>query len=187
MHIKYVNSYKREDLYRLYSEDMTSEKEKIPYLNKAIIFKLKKMFTKTNTIGMYLNDNIVCELDKKGNLLIKLQFKELTDIESIVSIIRERINPIIKRLNKIVIESGYKLNLFEDMTKENIELLDCKYKLLTKIKYEMKIKHYIACMSNLFSVFEDKQSIHMRYKKVKYFNEMSAKEAHIIELINKQV
>ena len=87
--IKYVNDYKREDLFRLYSEQISVNKEKIPLLEKALIFRLKKEFTKTNTIGLYLNNNITCEIDNHANITIKVLFAELTSLKDVELVIKQ--------------------------------------------------------------------------------------------------
>ena len=185
--IKYVNDYKREDLFRLYSEQVSVNKEKIPLLEKALIFRLKKEFTKTNTIGLYLNNNITCEIDNHANITIKVQFSELTSLEDVELVIKQHVNILIKKLNKILTESGYKIRLFNSLRDDNIEILDCDYRYLTNVEYEVRINKYIACISNLFSLFENKGVSHLRYKKVQNFNNVSAKEAHMIELMSKEI
>ena len=53
--IKFNPETRQENIYRLYTEQMTVDGRKIPFLNKAIIFKLIKNIGKSRSVAVYTN------------------------------------------------------------------------------------------------------------------------------------
>ena len=75
--IKFNPETRQENIYRLYTDQMTSDGQKIPYLNKAIIFKLVKGIGKGKSVAVYTNIiidkiqyNIICEFADNGSITI---------------------------------------------------------------------------------------------------------------------
>ena len=53
--IKYNPETRQENIYRLYTEQLTLDGRKIPFLNKAVIFKLMKNIGKGRSVDVYTN------------------------------------------------------------------------------------------------------------------------------------
>ena len=86
--IKFNPETRQENIYRLYTEQLTSDGRKIPFLNKAIIFKLIKNIGKGKSVAVYTNIMfkgvqyyIACEFADNGSITIF----PLTDFENPVS------------------------------------------------------------------------------------------------------
>jgi hypothetical protein len=56
--IKYNPSTRQENVYRLYADKNAVDGRKIPYLKKAIIFKLTRSIGKTKSVTVYIEYKI---------------------------------------------------------------------------------------------------------------------------------
>ena len=110
-------------------------------------------------------------------------------IEEIEEQIRLYINPILQIIQNYLKDSGIKYNLFKSLYEDNVEIIEIVYESKYEISKQIKVSPYLSCLSLLFNVIQEKSSdkggIQMRYKKVSDYNEMSAIEAFITEVINK--
>ena len=52
--IKYNPSKKMENIYRLYTNKVSTKGVKIPYLSKSLIFKLMKIIGRTKSVSCYI-------------------------------------------------------------------------------------------------------------------------------------
>lgn len=192
--IKFNPSLRQENIYRLYSDKISTNGKKIPYLNKAVIFKLTKQIGKNIGISLFIQKiydneliNIECELEVNGDINIKSTFKNILDIDKITQIMRENINPIIHLIKKILEQSDTSLITFDTLNDKNIEMIDVNYQMVIGIKNKIMLKKYIGCLSSIFAVYESDldKGIEMRYKRVAQYNEVDNQTALVIELINK--
>jgi hypothetical protein len=55
--IKYNPSTRQENIYRLYTDKISTDGRKIPYLKKAAIFKLMKTIAKSKSVSVYIEIN----------------------------------------------------------------------------------------------------------------------------------
>ena len=192
--IKYNPGNRKEKIYRLYSEDVSSDGRRIPYLNKAAIFKLMKTVGKGKSVSIYLdtefNGNklpLICEFDNTGRINIKCNTSIPLTIDDYTEIISENINPIIYSVKQYIEQSGYNINTIESLYSSDIEIVDIKYIMHLPITKNIHLTRFSGCISSVFNVLNStlKNGIVMRFKRVANFNIMNAREATIIELINK--
>lgn len=187
--VKFNPGFKRENLLRLYSEEKTIEGTKIPFLSKAMIIKLIKLIGKSNTISMYLDSSIICSIFENGSIRIIGESSEPLSIDDISEKMRLLINPILEVVQKYVQESGFAYDMFTSFEDENIEVITMTYSSTMTLENKLSMKPYMSCISAIFNVTQDtitkKSGIQMRYKRVANYNEMSAIDAFIREVINK--
>ena len=188
--IKFNPGKNQENLYRLFSEKNNTRGKKIPFLEKAMIFKIDKRANKSKSIVLqyYYNDSIfILELLSDGSVLISYDgensFTDQDDLQNkLVSIINDFISFITPYIHTIQ-------NLYtpaKDINSKNIEIVTFDYVLNFKVKKMMNIKKFIKCFSPIFSIenVSDKKGVKMRYKRVSNFNEMNSIDAFICEKIN---
>ena len=192
--LKYNSGRKREKIYKLYTNQISTSGRKIPYLSKGTIFKLSKSIGKTTSVAMYIqhkmeNGNIlpiVCEFTNEGSINIEIEMENVLSVDELEQILKAAINPILTTLQNYYEQSGYTIKLFESFHKKNIEIIQIKYYSNINIKYNIDLNKYINCVSSVFSVIVPtlKDGIIMRYKRVANYNKMDAIDAFIVEQIS---
>jgi hypothetical protein len=188
--IKYNPSTRQENIYRLFADKTAQDGRKIPYLKKATIFKIIKTIGKTKSVSVYIenidNPNIlllVCDFDENGYITIHADFKNAVDEKIVNELFLNSINPIIQEISILLQQSGYKLQLFESISNENVEIKQLTYQSQIKIKKSIDLDLYKGCV---YSVFNNetrafKSNIHLRFKRVANFNKVTSQEAFIME------
>ena len=189
--IKYNSSSRKDNLYRLYSKEITRDGKKIPFLPKASIFKLIKNIGKKKSVALfleYMKNNIqyqiILEIDENCIITISSEFNTITDISIIEDVFVESINPVINQINSFISQNGYSLTLFNRFTDENIEIKDLNYQFKIEINKKINLNKLKGCITSAFNIETleiDNQIIEMRFKRVSNFNKMTSQEAFIIE------
>ena len=190
--IKYNPSLRQENVYRLYADKTSIDGRKIPYLKKATIFRLIKKLGHAKSVSVYIetNDNnvLTCEFDEEGYITMTGEFNNVIDVSEINDIFKKAINPIIQEIKSILEQSGYKLNLFNSLTDENVEIEEMTYETQIGIKKAFDLSLYKSCVYSVF-VNETKPSstkrgtYNLRFKRVSNFSKFSSQEAFIIEMM----
>ena len=193
--IKLNPGNRKEKLYRIFTNSISSDGRKIPYLNKAVILRLSREIGKTKRMAMFIENhttdgikiNSILELDGDGNTYVNINLPQPQSLENCEDIIKLLINPVLTKIKEFIEQSGYQIDMFNKLSDKNIEIVDIKYSQLISIDKNIHLSKYVGCVSNCFNIIEDnlKKGIVMRYKKVSNFNIMSSQQALIIELVNK--
>ena len=198
--IKFNPETRQENIYRLYTEQLTADGRKIPFLNKAIIFKLIKNIGKGKSVAVYTNIifkgiqyYIACEFADNGSITVF----PLTDFENPVlfdknefneidTILGLAVNPLIEQIKPFFEQSGLEIPLFVSIKSINIEIRELTYRTVYSISNPIDISSYIGCISSAFTIDSAnfKQGIEMRFKRVANFNKRDSQEAFIIEKID---
>jgi hypothetical protein len=189
--IKYNPSSRQENVYRLFTDKIATDGRKIPYLKKAIIFKLMKSVARNKSVAVYIEssseDNsqtMICEFDEEGYITISSEFKTVVNVEEIDTIFQESINPIIQEIKNLLEQSGYKLNKFGSLNDENVEIKQLNYEMQIKITKPLDIQAYRGCISSVFinetNAFKG-NTINLRFKRVSNYSKFNSQEAFILE------
>jgi Ca2+-binding EF-hand superfamily protein len=188
--IKYNPSTRQENIYRLYTDKISTDGRKIPYLKKAIIFKLMKTIAKSKSVSVYIEikqdtttQTIVCEFDENGYITISCDFDTIVSENEIDALFRDSINPIISEIKNLLQQSGYNLKLFNSLYDDNVEIKQLNYVSQIKISKPVELDAYKGCVSSVFNneSSEFKSGIHLRFKRVSNFSKVSSQEAFILE------
>jgi hypothetical protein len=186
--IKYNPSSRQENIYRLYTDKIAVDGRKIPYLKKASIFKLMKTIARNKSVSVHIetSDELVlnCEFDEEGYITMSGEFDNLVDVSQIDEIFKNSINPIIKEIKSVLEQSGYKLNLFNSLTDENIEIKQMTYETKIIITKQFNIDSYKNCINTIFVNETNKlkqSNIILRFKRVSNFSKFTSQEAFILE------
>jgi hypothetical protein len=203
-YIKYNPGIRRENLYRLYSETISKNGKKIPYLTRSQINNLIRVTGKTNQLSLVIHHevqgvpiDVFIDIEKNGNIIIRsensgeyLQSSKTIAIVSVAElkhIIMEVFNPAIKNINDIIEQSGYTIPLFHDFRKENIEITNLTYISTVPYQHKMSLKQDITCLSTVFDILDDdiNKGAILRYKRVDNFKKMTAISAMITEVFKR--
>jgi len=133
--VKYNPASRQENMYRLYADKLSVDGRKIPYLNKGAILKLVKTLGRDKMVSLYIEDvynnnnnnisnpyTITCEFENNGIISIVGNFNQPISLSEINTLFKNSINPIITNLNDFLQQNGYKINLFESLDADNIEV-----------------------------------------------------------------
>jgi hypothetical protein len=185
--IKYNPGNRKEKLYRLYSDKIATNGNKIPYLNKAKLFKMQKNIARTKSVSCLIladgNTEIICNFKDNGSINIEFSYFKLpVGLNEVDIYIKTYVNPIIQVIKNFLEQSGYTFILYNNINEPNVEINDLSYFTNIPIKKIIKISEYIGCLNDVFNVYKDDLSkeIILRYKKVSNFNEMDSLEAFIV-------
>ena len=175
--IKYNPGFRRDNLYRLYSERTSTNGKKIPYLGYSEILKLSKETGKTGQITMYMesemdNDQIqlYINFNKDGKISIKTFAKNVISDKLIPTIIQKFVIPEFEKLNNLLYDIGYRADLTQF---ENPIVEEISYLMRIKIQNKMNMEKYRGCLSSIFdieSLTDDEAKL--RFKRVENYEEM---------------
>lgn len=166
--IKFNPETRQENIYRLYTEQLTADGRKIPFLNKSDIFKLMRNIGKSKSVAVYTNIMfkgvqyyIVCEFEDNGSITVF----PLTEFETpimltqsqdpfndINTIIDLSVNPLIEQIKPFFEQSGLEISLFNSIQSANVEIRDLSYQMVYSITKPIDITKYIGCVSSVFTI-----------------------------------
>ena len=189
--MKYNPGKRQENIFKLYSENKSINGKKIPYLNKAQIFKIMKNIGNSKSVSMYiLKDDIPIfyEIYNNATINVKVYYNTSNDLIYTQKLITETLNPLIKVLHDNIQQSGYTFNNFQNILTNNIEILAINYFASVEITKNIDLTQIKSCVSNIFNIIQYNLSsgISMRYKRVSNYNEMNAIDSNIVELIKRE-
>ena len=132
--IKYTPGKKRESMFRFYSEFMSKDGRKIPWLLKKQINTISRDNKKQNQILLYVKYttakkeliDIFIEINSDGNIRVRSNLNNPSSPSTIETIIYNVVNPVIIKINKILEKSGYRIRRFDKLTDDNIEIVNLK-------------------------------------------------------------
>lgn len=189
--IKYNPSKRMDKIYKLYCDKIATNGKKIPYLSKGIIFKIIKNIGNQKSLAFYINTTfpIILHLYQDATINVEIDFPTSYSIKDCEDLLKENINPIIESISDFIEESGYKLNLFNNLYDNNIIIENLQYDFYLPIENNINLLKINSCISSIFNIEEAnlKNIIKMRFKRVNNYNEMSAIESSIIDLIKNEV
>ena len=191
--IKYNPGSMRENLYRLFVNKLSKNGKKIPKLSEQEIMRLARSIGKGNQISMAvkipeLSEDIYIDFLETGYIRVYGELNHAVLPEELNVYISSAVNPVIDTINEFLQKSGYKLRAFEDLHKENIQVLNMKYVARMLISEELNnLQKYIKCLSSLFVIYQPNISkvAKMVFKRVENFKEMDAKTIFIQSLYQK--
>jgi hypothetical protein len=169
---------------RIYADKTALNSRKIPYLSKAMIFKLIKLVGRNKSVSIYINDiNGTCEFEENGDITFYSEFEQIVDEVEIEQLLRDKLNPDLEIIKSYFEQNGYSMSLFDTLKHKNIEIKHLQYQSVVRINNALDIKKLRGCVSNIFIIESDDiaKGLVMRFKRVANFNKMSSMEAFVIE------
>jgi len=199
--IKYNPEQKQENIYRLYCDKKTADGRKIPFLNKATIFKLVKGVGKSKSVTVYTsiqyngnNYDMAVEFEDNGAIIAYSLAEFVSPIlisdgkfyDNLEQIFSLAINPILEQIKPFFEQSGLNIPLFTSILGQNIEIRDMLFTTTYSITSLFDVNKMIGCVSTIFAIESSnlKKGLKMRYKRVSNFNKKDSQDAFVIEKID---
>ena len=188
--IKYNPSTRQENVYRLFTDKISTDGRKIPFLKKAVIFKAIKTIAKTKSVAILIEhkvagtvQTIICEFSETGFITITSEFASIMTETEVNKLLMDVINPIIEEMKGLLEQSGYKLNKFTALTDENVEIKQIDYESQIQISKPINITTFKGCISSIFNDEKSKlkSTTQLRFKRVANFNKVTSQEAFVLE------
>jgi len=187
--IKYNPGTRRENMYRIHTNNISSDGKKIPLLDESTIMKLSREIGKSKQISLYVQDSIdiIVNINNNSEIEVLGQFDKLIDVEKLNSILLTTINPIVADLNSILQPSGYKMRSFLQMDDENIINTRLTYHMVLPIDVKMNLQKQLDYISPIFDVLSKDVSTgaNLRFKRIKNYKEMDARTSYIREVYDR--
>ena len=187
--IKYNPDYRKESMYRLYSNNLSDNGSPIPYLKKANIFKYAKEMITRKGIGFvykytWNNDThfLFIELEENGTIVLygelTIQYNEL--IYQLPIIFNEFMVPYKGMLSGV----GYDVPVLDTLYDERVECKHIDYFWKFQKKHNLQFAQLKGCIYSLFDqVKMKKKSFQWKYKKVSNYVPMDGMTSLINELL----
>jgi len=185
--IKYNPGARRENIYRLFSSSLNKYGSKIPFLKRTKIIQLSRDIGKSKQISFYIpySDNgtpidILLTLTQNSNIYIDCVFETAKLYEEINKIFTENINPLLKKINTFLSETGYQLNTFSGIINDSVEVVKMKY--FCKVPGNIR-KLRDGYISAIFDVIDDNvaKGAILKYKRVENYEEMNVETELIMD------
>ena len=208
--IKFNPETKQSNMLRLYTEQLTNDGRKIPFLSKTNIFKIIRVIGKHKSVSVYttvsyqgIEYNIICEFEETGTITVYSLEPFVSPVlvnnysqnrfVNIDTIIDSAVNPLIEKIRPFFEQSGLELPVFKSITSSNIEIRELTYQTIYSITKPIDLKGMSGCLSSVFTVESDdliqninmKDGASMRFKRVSNFTTLDSQVAFIIEKISK--
>ena len=183
--IKYNPGQMRENVYRLYSEKISKNGKKIPFLSETAIMQLSRKIGKKNQISMYTESDTIVDFESNGNIRVYGELKKPMLPSEISDLIFASVNPIIENINDFLNKSGYHIQSFRHIyDSDHVEVLDMKYVASMVVDNEVALQKYIKCLYGIFTIYDAKISnpAKLAYKRVQNFEEMDAQTLYIKQI-----
>ena len=173
--IKYNASSRQENVYRLYTDKISTDGRKIPFLSKSTILKLIKTIGKTKSVSVYIEspkdssiNSFIIDFDEDGVITISSEFSTLVKLEFIEQLLKDTVNPIIVEIRDYLQESGYKINIFNSFLDSFIEIQQLNYQTQIEIHKNININQIKSCIQSAFIIESNvaKKDIQLRFKRV---------------------
>jgi hypothetical protein len=188
--IKYNPGERREKIYRLYYEKTSRNGKKIPYLKDKMILKLTREMGKSGQISIYLTPPssvfaFYIHFELNGKISIECELKQPMLESDINILLKQMVNPVLIKMNAFLEKVGFNIPLYESLRSANIDVVNMKYSVSTKIVNKINLKS-LACIYSVFNVYNDKidDEALLRFKRVENYQEMDAKTVFISEKRN---
>ena len=194
--IKYNPGLRRENIFRFYTEEISKNGKKIPFLKKSHIFNISRQTGKSRQISLYIQHeaskqiiDIFIDLEYNGNIRIRGNLTKLISIQDLEIIIFNSINPIILSINKFLENSGYTIALFENFKDNRVEIIQLDYSCKINLKKQLKLQNFVGCLTTAFDIsimeFDITKIVNMQFIRVDNYMKMNAIAAMITDVFRR--
>jgi len=194
--IKYNPGLRRENMFRLYSEEIAKNGKKIPILKKSQIYAISKQTGKLRQVSLFIQHettrqtiDLFMDLEYNGNIRVRGNTLKPISVNDLETILYNAINPILMDINGFMERSGYTIALFDKLTDRNVEIMQLDYVCKINLKRAMKLKSYLGCLTSLFDItnteLDTSRAINMQFIRVDNYKKMTAISAMITEVFRR--
>lgn len=185
--IKYNSGSRQENIYRLYTQQKTSDGKHIPYLPEDKVIKLSRELGKPRQIALYIQENetqpmnVGLSILNNGDLIVHLQLKTAIDYAELNAGLISIINPISETINGYLEKTGYSIPYIKDLMDNQIEVVDLEYYIEYNLEKEWNLAKLMGCITSIFDVKSNEgiEGSEMVFKRVENYNIMDAQQQMI--------
>ena len=188
-YIKYNPGTRKENMYRLYSDNISLDGKKIPLLDESVIMKLSRETGKNKQISLFVQGKLNLYVHIHSNSEIKIEgiLTKLLNSDELNEELQETLTPIFVDLNNILQSLGYNMRNFETLHSDNIIFSQYSYQFVLPLSVKMSLQNQLDYITPIFDVLSTDVSkgAKMRFKRVRNYKEMDAKSIIIREIYDK--
>jgi len=187
---------KQENIYRIYSNGMSTDGRKIPYLSLPAVNAISRDIAKKSSVSAYIEyvsaknnkQTIYCTFEKNGNITVETVFDAVLTPEEVDALLVTHVNPIIYTLQTFFEQSGHHLDPYQSMQSPNVAIQHITYHATFGITKSFHIRDIIGCVSSVFNLEKDNSAqdgtVALRFKRVANFNKVNSQMAFIADKFN---
>lgn len=178
---KYNPGRRSENVYRLHTNGVTATRKKVPSMPKASIFKYDNGMGREKSVSVVVKNeeaNITCAFHSDWSVEVSIQFEAIKTVDVIDAFVRGTVQPVIDIVGEYLARSGKSYLRFETLRSEAVEILNMTYGAV------MSNTQIGKCVSTVFNVLDASKGT-MRFKRVSGYNEMSAENSLMTDMVNR--
>lgn len=183
---------RRENIYRIYSTEITQSGKKKPALPSNKITHLANTIGKHKQISIYESElDIIIDIEEDGVVYVSGEFGKSVSIEEMETVLKAPVNEVLEKINGYLQNSGYSLPTIRSLSDDNVDFLTLEYVASISMDKDphMKLRTKMGCLSPVFDVISDSvnKGAILRFKRVENFQEMDAQSALITEIFKSAI
>jgi hypothetical protein len=187
--IKYNPGPRRENMYRLYSSEISTDGRKIPLLSESVIMRLSRETGKGRQISIYIHAEhpIYVNIHTNSEIEITGSFASPVSVDALDKLLISHVAPIITQMNNILNPSGYTLYGFDGIYGFHVYKTLFTYQAVLPIENRVNLEDQLNYITQIFDVTSTDVSkgAKMRFKRVRNYREMDAKFSVIREIYDR--
>jgi hypothetical protein len=187
--IKYNPGARRENMFRLYSKEISADGRKIPVLDESLIMRLSRELGKSKQVSVYIHGKHPLYINIHANSEIEISGALSTSmaVDELDSMIINAVSPVIRQMNSILTPSGYTIRNFEGIYGFHTYKSLFTYKVVLPVETKVNLEQHIGYLTTIFDVFSTdiSKGATMRFKRVRNYREMDAKFTLIREIFDR--
>jgi hypothetical protein len=195
--IKWNQGSQKEYLYRLYSNEHTKTYKRIPILSKTQINVLTSQSIKPNLLSfayMFNAKNIkdrtflLLELKEQGDVVVRFTTAQPFSKNKLTELFNTIVNKILKQVNDTLEYTNSQVEPFKHWNDPRIECNRIHYSWSTDFNKKIKPNEINGTLFGAFHIINPKisEGAFLRFKRVKNYTEMDAKNALISQIYRTQ-
>ena len=189
--IKYNPGIRRENIYRLFTTNVTRTGKKIPYLPKNKILQYSRQIGKSRQLSVFMFSNgsdIFIDFNHNGDINIRSLLNNSISKDDLVLLIQTLLNPIVENINDFLLPTGNFLPVFNDFDDEFVEIVDLKLVMQIQLPGTMNLNLTAnsGCLTSIFNIDDSNLSrgAILQFKRVENFKKMEMIDINITDLFN---
>jgi hypothetical protein len=186
--IKYNPSNRLNNQYRIYSHSISSNGDKIPYLNMKEYKRADEFMARSKGVGIFIFEKydgprIYCSFNPT-NIEFAVFSKKVITLKDVQHFIEKNLTPVLNKVFNYISDSGYPVNPL-DYTK--LVVVKSNLELRVPFRKSFSMNSVSKCVRQFMIVNQDDlvgKGIEMRYSRISNFKETDAITSKIIRIFN---
>jgi len=187
--VKYNPGLRRENMYRLYSTQISANGKKIPVLDESKVMRLSGKMARRNQLSIYIQGehDVFLNMDSQSNIEIMGECPTPMTPNELEVFLKKTVSPILEKLNDSLYSTGYVLQTYQGLRGPHILQSRYSYEIVMTIDKKIELndqKGYLTSVVNIVSSNILKEAV-LRYKRVENFKVMDSQSAVITDVYDR--